>query len=80
MCIRKGGNVMGIEESDKWFETFVNLGIVKLASCRCLGSNWKSWNCWVKNVYHRTVMCNMYISWNRGHKNSIALSRDPAVR
>jgi hypothetical protein len=23
MCIGKGDNVAGIEESDKWFETFV---------------------------------------------------------
>jgi hypothetical protein len=56
MCIRKGKNVAGIEESNKWFETFVNLGIVKLASSRSPGSNCKSQKCWVQNVYHRSVV------------------------
>jgi hypothetical protein len=54
--------VAGIEESDKWFETFVNPGIVKLASSRSLGSNCKSQKCWVQNVYHRSVVCKMYIT------------------
>jgi hypothetical protein len=55
MCIVKGRNVVGIEESDKCFETFVNPCIVNLASSKSLGSNCKSWKCWVKNVYHESV-------------------------
>jgi hypothetical protein len=54
--------VAGIEESDKCFETFVNPGIVKLASSRSLGSNCKSQKCWVQNVYHESVGCKMYIT------------------
>jgi hypothetical protein len=61
MCIGKGKNVAGIEESDKCFETFVNLSIVKLASSRSPGSNCKSRKCWVQNVYHESVGCKMYI-------------------
>ena len=41
MCIGKDGNVEGVEESDKCFESFVNLGIVKLASSSSLGFNCK---------------------------------------
>ena len=62
MCIGKGGNVAMIEESDKWFETFVNLGIVKLASAKSPGLNCKSHKCWVQNVYHVSVGCKMYIT------------------
>jgi hypothetical protein len=62
MCIRKGRNVEGIEERDKWFETFVNLSIVKLVISRSLRSNCKSRKCWVQNVYHRSVVCKMYIT------------------
>jgi hypothetical protein len=53
MCIEKGGNVEGMEGRDKWFETFVNLGIVKLASSRIPGSNCKSQKFWVQDVYHK---------------------------
>jgi hypothetical protein len=61
--------VAGIEESDKWFETFVNRGceIVNDGSVGC-------------KMYITEVLCATCISRNRGHKNSIALSRDPAVR
>jgi hypothetical protein len=62
MCIGKGGNVAGTKESDKWFETFVNLGIVKLASFRSPRSNCKLRKCWLQNVYHRSVVCNMHIT------------------
>jgi hypothetical protein len=34
MCIGKDGNVAGVEESDKWFEIFVNPGIVKVAAIK----------------------------------------------
>jgi hypothetical protein len=47
-------NVAGMEESDKWFETFVNPGIVKLASWRSLGSNCRSQKFWVQDVYDGT--------------------------
>jgi hypothetical protein len=34
MCIEKGRNVVGTEESDKCLETFVNPGIVKIAAIK----------------------------------------------
>jgi hypothetical protein len=54
---------VGIEESEKWFETFVNLGIVKRASSSP-GLKCKSRKCWVQNVYHGSVGCKMYITEN----------------
>jgi hypothetical protein len=55
MCIGKGRNVAGIEGRDKWFETFVNSGLVNLVNSRSPGLNCKSRKCWVKNVYHVSV-------------------------
>jgi hypothetical protein len=55
--------VAGIEEREKWFETFVNLGIVKRESSSP-GSKCKSRKCWVQNVYHGSVGCKMYIKEN----------------
>jgi hypothetical protein len=40
MYIRKDRKLVGMEGSDRYFETFVNRGRVKLASSRSL---W--WNC-----------------------------------
>jgi hypothetical protein len=34
MCIGKDEKVAGVEESDKWFEIFVNPGIVKVAEIK----------------------------------------------
>jgi hypothetical protein len=60
--------VAGIQESDKWFESFVNWGrIVNDGSVGC-------------KMYIMEVLCATCISWNRGHKNSIALSCDPTER
>jgi hypothetical protein len=63
MCIGKGAKVAGMEGSDKCFETFVNLGRVKLASSR----HCRPWKFWVQNVYHRIVDhgsfgCKIYIT------------------
>jgi hypothetical protein len=53
MCIGKGGNVAGIEESDKWFESFVNQGrIVNDGSVWC-------------KMYITKVLCATCISWNK---------------
>jgi hypothetical protein len=51
MCIGKGVKVVGMEGSDKCFETFVNPGRVKLASYR----NCRARNVLVQHVYHRIV-------------------------
>jgi hypothetical protein len=56
--------VAGIEESDKWFESFVNRG--RIVNDRSVGCK----------MYIMEVLCATCISRNRGHKNSIALSRD----
>jgi hypothetical protein len=50
----KGANVVGMEESDKWFETFVNPAIVKLTIWRSLGPNCRSRKFWVQDVYDGT--------------------------
>ena len=54
MCIGRGENVVGIEESDKWFESFVNQGrIVNDGSVWC-------------KMYIMEVLCATCISQNRG--------------
>jgi hypothetical protein len=53
MCIGKGRNVAGIEESDKWFETFVNPGIVKVAAIKLAKYG---------IVDHKSFGCKMYIT------------------
>jgi hypothetical protein len=70
MCIGKGAKLVGMEGSDRCFETFVNPGRVKLASSRS-----PRWNC-----RSQSFECKMYITEqeatefesanpdNRGHK------------
>jgi hypothetical protein len=56
MCIGKDGNVARIEESDKWFEFFVNPGIVKVAGIKLAKYG---------IVYHVSFGCKMYITEHR---------------
>jgi hypothetical protein len=51
MCIGKGAKVAGMEGNDKYFETFMNLGILKLARWR----NCRPHNFLVKDVSHGIV-------------------------
>jgi hypothetical protein len=52
MWIGKGAKVEGMEGTDKFFETFVNLGRVKVVSSRSPGWNCRSQIFWVQDVYH----------------------------
>jgi hypothetical protein len=53
MCIGKDRNVARVEESDKWFEIFVNPGIVKVATTKLAKYG---------IVDHKILGCKMYIT------------------
>jgi hypothetical protein len=54
MYIRKDKKLMGMEGSDRYFETFVSCGRVNLASLRSQWWNCRSRNFLVHDVYHGT--------------------------
>jgi hypothetical protein len=55
MCIGKDRNVVVVEENDKWFEFFVNPGIVKVVAIKLAKYG---------IVDQGTLGCKMYITKN----------------
>ena len=51
MCIGKGAKVVGMEGSDRCFETFLNPGRVNITISRSVGWNYRSQKFWVQDVY-----------------------------
>jgi hypothetical protein len=54
MSIRKDKKLVGMEDNNRYFETFVNRGRVKLASPRSPRWNCRSWKFSVQDAHHRT--------------------------